>query len=238
LHGGFTLGLVKNGGYAEYVKVHKNTVRRLPDELSDIEGAIVEPAAVAFHTLTLSGVDENSRVLITGAGAIGIMAAAGAKALGAAFVGTTARNPARIEMAEKSSFVDYAFDGKDPDLLNKIQEVAGSITHVIECTGVDSMFNFAAEVVTKAGKIVIVAQPSGTFTYPATTLLTKEALVTPSLVYTPADFDMVIDFIKSGKMDIAYLVDSVIGFDAVQETFEAYETGEVAAIKILIDPSI
>ena len=230
-----TLGTGVNGGYAEYVKVLESMVRKLPDGVSDKQGALVEPASVAMHALNIAGVSEKSRVLITGAGAIGLTVAACAKALGAEFVGTTARNPKRIEAAKARPYVDVAFDGKDPKLKETILKEAGSITHVFECSGADALFALAAEVIAPQGKIVIVGQPSNDMKFPGSTLFLKEAVVYSSFIYTPVDFEQVISLMASGKLDIEDLATSIVPFDGVQAMFEQLESGVSSEIKVLIE---
>lgn len=235
--GGFQmLGVGNNGGFGEYVKVREDMVRRLPDNVSDKQAALIEPTTVAMHGLNRGGVGEDSRVLITGAGAIGLLAAAGAKALGAAFVGTTARNPQRIALAESQPYVDQAFDGKDESLKETILGVAGEITHVIECSGSDAMLGFAADILAPGGKIVVIGQPSDDMRYLGALLQTKEASLLSSFIFTPDDFDQVIKMMGEGKLDVEALVTDVIGPDDVQETFEEMDSGKKFVIKVLLEP--
>lgn len=232
-----TLGVGVNGGYAEYVEVREENVRKIPDTISDIEAALIEPAAVALHALKVSGVNQHSRILITGAGAIGLTLAACAKALGAEFVSTTARNPKRIEASKNRPYIDYAFDGKDPKLKDTILEIAGNITHVFECSGADALFSLAAEVVAPAGKIVIVGQPSNDMHFPGMSLFMKEAAVYTSYIFVPEDFDEVISLMHEGKLAIADLATSIVGFGKAQEMFELLGSGASTEIKVLLDPA-
>lgn len=228
------VGAGAHGGYAEYVAVRTDMVRKIPDTISDVQGALIEPAAVALHALKISGVDKNSRILITGAGAIGLTVAACAKALGVAFVGTTARNPERIEAAKKRPYVDVAFDGTDPNLKDTIREKAGKITHVMECSGADALFKLAIDVIGPQGKIVLVGQPHDDMKLAGMSLFLKEGSVYTSYIFTPKDFDQVITLMDQGKLDITDLASSIVGFDEVQSVFENLESGSSSEIKVLI----
>lgn len=236
--GGFSmLGVGVNGGYAEYIKVRQDMVRAIPASVTDVQGALIEPASVALHALKVSGVDADSRILITGAGSIGLTVAACAKALGAAFVGTTARNPKRIEAAAERPYIDVAFDGKDPDLKDTILEKAGKITHVFECSGADALLSLAADVIAPQGKIVLVGQPNNEMKFPGMTLFGKEAMVYTSYIFNPEDFDEVIALMEAGKLDIADLATTITDFDHAQEMFERLDSGSSVEIKILLEPA-
>lgn len=92
------IGVNEQGAFAEYLRLPAFNVVPLPDEVSDDIGAILDPLGNAVHTaLSFDLVGED--VLITGAGPIGIMAAAVARHVGARHVVITDVNPARLELA-------------------------------------------------------------------------------------------------------------------------------------------
>jgi len=94
------VGVNRDGCFAEYLAIPAVNVFRLPDDISDETGAILDPLGNAVHTaLSYDLVGED--VLITGAGPIGIMAAAVARHAGARYVVITDINPHRLELAEK-----------------------------------------------------------------------------------------------------------------------------------------
>lgn len=92
------IGVNEQGAFAEYLRLPAFNVVPLPDEVDDEIGAILDPLGNAVHTaLSFDLVGED--VLITGAGPIGIMAAAVARHVGARHVVITDVNPARLELA-------------------------------------------------------------------------------------------------------------------------------------------
>ena len=94
------IGVNEQGAFAQYLKLPAFNVVPLPDEISDDIGAILDPLGNAVHTaLSFDLVGED--VLITGAGPIGIMAAAVARHVGARHVVITDVNPDRLALAEK-----------------------------------------------------------------------------------------------------------------------------------------
>ena len=73
----------ETGGLAQYAVVKEYQVAKLPDSVSDLEGAVIEPAAVAAYGVDRAGVTGGDVVLVTGAGPIGILSAMYASAVGA-----------------------------------------------------------------------------------------------------------------------------------------------------------
>jgi threonine 3-dehydrogenase len=92
------IGVNEQGAFAQYLRLPAFNVVPLPDEIPDDIGAILDPLGNAVHTaLSFDLVGED--VLITGAGTIGIMAAAVARHVGARHVAITDVNPARRDCA-------------------------------------------------------------------------------------------------------------------------------------------
>lgn len=99
-HGFNLLGLNGPGGMAEYVSVPQENLVPLPSGLDVRTAALVEPLAVALHGLNQARVREGDKVLVLGAGAIGLATAAGLKARGMSF-DITARHPHQKSAAER-----------------------------------------------------------------------------------------------------------------------------------------
>ena len=103
-----SLGVNRDGAFAEYVVIPEGNVWRHPDDMDPDLAAIFDPLGNAVHTaLSFPLVGED--VLITGAGPIGLMAAAVARHVGARFVVVTDVNEARLELARKMG-VDLAIN--------------------------------------------------------------------------------------------------------------------------------
>jgi threonine dehydrogenase-like Zn-dependent dehydrogenase len=93
------LGVSRDGGFAEYVAVPRERVYPLPAEFEFAVGGLAEPAAVCVHGVRLGGVASGDRVLVLGAGTIGLLSVMAARAAGAAEVTITARHAHQAEMA-------------------------------------------------------------------------------------------------------------------------------------------
>ena len=128
------LALTNPGGYAEYSSCRADYVKKLPDNVSFDEGCMVEPSAVSLHAVNLADVKVGDRVLVVGAGIIGLMAAEFAKKDGASYVAMVEVNPKRGEKSKTYGYVDEYFDAKDEKVIEKLMVASnGGFDKVIEC---------------------------------------------------------------------------------------------------------
>ena len=90
------LSLDNPGALSGTISVRPDMVLKLPDNIKDEEGAMVEPTAVGLHTVHLADIRVGDRVLIVGGGIIGLVSAMFAKLEGASFVAVSETNEARV----------------------------------------------------------------------------------------------------------------------------------------------
>ncbi|WP_413451798.1 zinc-binding dehydrogenase [Georgenia phoenicis] len=132
------------GGMSEYLLVDRAMVRVLPASLPLRRAALAEPLAVGMHGLGLAGGVEGRRVLVTGAGPIGLLTAAAALAAGAAEVTATDVLPGPLERA-RALGVHATVDVSREELPAEAYDV------VLECSGVPASINAAFRAVRRAG---------------------------------------------------------------------------------------
>ena len=156
------IGVNRPGAFAEYISAPAFNVYRLPEDISDDMGAIFDPYGNAAHTaLAFDLVGED--VLITGAGPIGIMAAAIARFVGARHVVVTDVNDFRLDLAKKmgaSRAVNVANEDLK-DVMNDLGMTEGFDVG-LEMSGVPSAFGSMLETMNHGGRIAMLGiMPSG-----------------------------------------------------------------------------
>lgn len=227
-------GIGSDGGYAEYVAVRHDMVRKIPDSMSDIDGALVEPASISMHAVKLAGVKKGSTVLVTGAGTIGLFAAACAHAIGASKVVITEVNPERLKVANDAEFVSVGFNGLDENLKEKLQDIVPEgFDAVIECTGNQNASTLALSTLKRGGHMILVAfgkQPN----IDLLSFVNMEHHISGSVFFTDKEFELVIDLMSQGKLDLEKYTE-LIKPEEVQTTLENIEKGTANAIKYIID---
>jgi len=114
-----------DGAFADYVTIHEDFAFALPDGMSDDMGALMEPLSVGIWACRKAGVTAGDRVLVTGAGPIGLLAMQVAKAFGATDVAISDVNELRLSVAERMGA---------SRVLHPASDDAGEVDAVIECS--------------------------------------------------------------------------------------------------------
>ena len=126
------------GGMGELAVVKDYTAIKLPDDVTDQQGALIEPAAVAVHAVDRSGLQPGGSILITGAGPIGALAVLAARAAGAGRILVSEPNPNRRRRIEKLGVGAIVIDPTAEPVVERVrQETAEGIgaDAAVECAG-------------------------------------------------------------------------------------------------------
>ncbi|MCB8883573.1 alcohol dehydrogenase catalytic domain-containing protein [Acidisoma cellulosilytica] len=144
------------GGFGEYALIPEQNLVRLPADVSDAQGAIVEPASVALHAIDRGGVFPGASVLITGAGPIGVLVALAARAAGATRIflfEPNSQRAARVRGLPGISVFDRL--GEDFVYAVKTGTAAGiGVDIAIECAGHRDALALCLDKVRRDGTIV------------------------------------------------------------------------------------
>ena len=231
------VGVNVDGGACEYFAARADMIRKLPDAISNVEGAMIEPVAVSMHGARLAGVKEGSRVLVTGAGPIGTFAAACAKALGAGLVVVTEVNEKKLDFVRDAAYVDVALDGNDPELEQKLKEVSeGGFDIALECTGITPVVNTAMAALRHRGHLQLLGIGKHLFELDLGPFLFKEASIRTSWYFQPEDYDLVIEMLADKRLQLMDAVTVGGKLADAQQYFELLASGTTRDIKIVLQP--
>lgn len=233
------LSLGNPGGLTRRIAVRPDMVIKIPDNMTDDEGAMVEPTAVGLHAAHLGRIAVGDDVLVIGGGIIGLVSAMFAKLEGASRVVLTETNEARGKKSVKLGVADAWYNATDKDLVSKMMELTnGGFDVVIECVGNRAAVNSAISMVKPGGIVVLVGvsmEEIGMFSLPA---VMKELVLQGAIGYTYNEFKSCIDLIANEKIDVAKFVDDVVPLEKVQASYERLTSGKDAAVKIIVDPNL
>ena len=233
------LSLTNSGGFAEKLQVRSDLVLKIPDNVTDEEAAMIEPAAVGLHAVHLANVKVGSKVLIIGGGIIGLVSALFAKMEGASYVAMTETNPARGEKAIKLGVVDKYFDALNENLLATLMEKTGDgFDIVIDCCGNSKAVSNGLMAAKVGGKVVLVGVALEPITIPTVLAVMHELTVQGAIAYTIKEFKECLELISTKKLDLLKFMSDVVPLEKVQESFLRLTSGEDEAIKIIVDPQI
>jgi L-iditol 2-dehydrogenase len=189
-----------DGALARYVAVNAAFAHPVPDSLSDDAAALIEPLSVGIWANRRAATGIGSRVLITGAGPIGVLAALAARVAGATWVGLADVHPSRLKAAGEFD-VDDVIDARNPvDYASFRPEV------LIECTGSSSVVNSGIKALTPLGRAVLVGMgASAEQSLPVQTIQNRELSVTGTFRYAHTYPDA-IALVAAGRIGLDALV--------------------------------
>jgi (R,R)-butanediol dehydrogenase/meso-butanediol dehydrogenase/diacetyl reductase len=224
------------GGFAEYVVVDAGRIHQLGELGTDV-GAIVEPLAVGYHAVRLSGVSDGDAAVVFGAGPIGLVTTSCLKAAGASPVIVVEPADARKQKAEVAG-ADHVLDPTEVDVLARIADLTDGVGADVafECAGIDSVLAEAIRSVRAGGRVVNVAIWGHPATVEMNDLVMGEVAVIGSLAYC-GDHPDTIALLADGTVDAEPFITARIGLDdLVEKGFRALIDNKAEHVKILVHP--
>ncbi|WP_320779920.1 zinc-dependent alcohol dehydrogenase [Streptomyces sp. CRN 30] len=224
-----------HGGFGTRLRVSARRVIPVPEGVTDVEAALVEPATVAFHAVRRTAMELGSVVVVQGAGPIGLLTAQHARNAGAGRVVVSEPSAARRATAEKLDFPDVVAPEELAPLLMEITDGLGADV-LFECTGVPSLLQPSAELVRRGGTLALLGYPTADSTVSYADWQTRELTVIGSLAYNHEDFLGTLRAIAGKRVDVASLHTGTIGLTELGAMLEELDSGHSSHTKVLVDP--
>ncbi len=232
------LSLDSPGAFAPKMAIRPDMVVKVPDNITNEEAAMTEPTAVGLHASRLADIKVGDKVLVIGGGIIGLVSAMFAKMEGASLVVVSETNKARGEKAVSLGVADEWMDATDPNFIQSVMEKTEiGFDKVIECCGNAPAVSSSLLTVKTGGTVVLVGVSLTPVSIPTAIAVTHELTLKGAIAYTKEEFQTCIDLMSSKKIDMLKFLDSVVGLEDVQASFEKLTSGVSEAVKIIVDPN-
>lgn len=225
---------LQGGGYAEYAVTRPNQCVKLPKSASLADGAIIEPLAVALHGVNMSGLKKGDKVLILGAGPIGLAVAFWARRLGAADVVIQDIASHQQDRALAMGATGFSVHPADP-VGGAARILGGAADIVFECVGIPGLIEQAVKQVRNRGTILLLGLCTRPDTFNSFAMLSKEVRLVTSAFFTRPEYEAALDVLDSGAAEPRLLVTGTISLDDTPTTFEALRR-RTHQCKVLIEP--
>lgn len=231
-----SLGALKLGCVARYIKYKGHLALKMPDSLSDEEGAMVEPLAVAVHACQRACVWAGCSVMITGAGAIGLLSLLTCKALGATNILVTDIKEGRLAMAKKmgANHTLLVTSGDVKSQAQQVRQVMGCMPDItIECSATQSGLSLGIYATKSGGKLAQVGLSGDCVSIPLGHAGVREIDIIGVYRYGNC-FPIAMDLIANKLVDVMPLITHRFEFEDFQKAFDTAHTGADGAIKCMI----
>ena len=199
------------GAFAEYVRVDQRETVALPDSLEPSLGALVEPLAVGLHAVERAHVHAGDKVLVVGAGPVGLSVVAWVAQGGASEVVVSDPSAVRREAAAQFGATRTVDPIAEP--LEPRYDV------VIECVGLPGLTEACVRATVNHGHVVIAGVCTKPDPYVPMAAVMKEATIDFVVYYTRREFFSVVDALAQGTIDAEPFVTKRVGLDDANAAF-------------------
>jgi L-iditol 2-dehydrogenase len=226
----------QDGAFAEYVAVPSRILYPLPDGVSFVQGATVEPLSIAVHAVSLARTPPDSTAVVIGCGVIGLLIVQVLRALGSLRVIAVDVDPYRLQQAVEM--------GAEASLRSDRDDVASKITRmtsgrgadvVFEAVGINATVNLATDLTRKGGTVVLVGNITPVVDLPLQKVVTRQLTVNGSAA-SCGEYPVSIGLIADGKVTVDAIVSAVAPLSEGPDWFARLRRGGEPLLKVMLEP--
>lgn len=219
-----------HGAFSEYAIIQSDFAHPVPDHLSDAAAALIEPLSVAVWACQKAGVSSGARILIAGAGPIGVVTAQVARAFGAMDI--IVSDP--VEQRRTVVARHGATQTIDPFKEN-VKEIP-PVDIFLDASGSAPAIQSGIHAVRKGGRVVLVGMGLDNLELPVSVIQNREIELTGIYRYANT-WPLAIKLASSGAIDLDSLVTGQFGLDDVEEAL-LKAGSDPTALKSLVIPGL
>jgi threonine dehydrogenase-like Zn-dependent dehydrogenase len=191
----------------------------LPDEMSFRQAAVMEPMAVSLHGIRLAGIGSDDGVAVTGAGPIGLFAAAWLREMGVR--GLIVSEPSEVRRNVASIWADHAVNPLEEDLADMVRETLEPGADVlIECSGNARVLEDAFTTMMFAGRILLLGACLENVNFNPASMLVRETAFYGSYGCDMGELKDCIEAVASGRIDVNPIISRAVSQEELPDAFE------------------
>ena len=224
-----------DGVFQEYVAHEADLCFKLPDNVSTMEGALIEPLAVGFHAAMQGGARAGQTAVVMGAGCIGLVTMMALKAMGVTKVYTVDIMEKRLQKALELG-ADGVINAGQADAVEEVRKLTDGkgCDLVIETAGTQATTVQAIRMTKKGAAIVLVGYcKSGEMTLPMSLALDKELTFKTVFRYRHI-YPMAIDAVAAGKVNLKGIVTDIFTLDEIQKAMDHSVNNKADIVKAVV----
>lgn len=224
-----------DGTFQEFVTHPANLCFRLPDAMSTVEGALIEPLAVGFHAAAQGDAKMGQTAVVFGSGCIGLVSLMALKAIGLSQVFVVDVMAARLAKATELGATSV-LDASTQDVIAEVMSNTDGrgVDLVIETSGTDIAMAQAVELTRPGGTIVPVGySKSGNVTVPMSVAINKELRFQTVFRYRH-NYPIAIQAVADGRVNLAGIVTHEFAFDDIQRAMDESIADKATIVKAVM----
>ncbi len=226
----------RHGAFAEYVAVPWWIVSKIPDNMSFVQAALLEPASIGTHAANRAPISADDTVVVIGGGTIGLFILQAARLRGASRVFVVDINDFRLEIAGKLG-ADKVVNPLKYDLRETIfketKDKGADVT--LEAVGYAETFRDGVSITKTGGYLVAVGNLEKVAEFNLQELVARELTFTGSYA-SSGEFHDCIELVASGKINVEPLISDVLPLKDGPGAFERLHKAEENLLKIVLEP--
>lgn len=224
-----------DGVFQEYVVHQADLCFKLPENVSTLEGALMEPLAVGFHAAIQGGARYGQTAVVTGAGCIGLVTLMALKALGVSDVYMVDLMQKRLNRAKELG-ASQVINGKETDAIQEVLKLTGGrgADLVIDTSGTEICVNQGIEMLVKGGKLVLVGYSRSGRMNLNTSLICDKELSLESVFRYRHMYPVAIQAVAEGKINLKSIVTDIFELDDVQNAMDRSVNDKENIVKAVV----
>jgi L-iditol 2-dehydrogenase len=210
-----------DGVFAEYTAKPAHNCFPLPEGIDPAAGAMLEPLGIAIHTVDLAHLKPGYTVAVLGAGPIGLLTAAVARAAGASSIWMTEPLDYRREFALEY-VADAVFNPDEQDVVAEIMRLSGGrgVDVAFEAAGAEETPDQAARVTRAGGKLVVAGIPSNDTMTLTAGVVRRKGLTIKMVRRMKHTYPRAIELVQRGMVDVKSVATNVFPLERIDEAFQ------------------
>ncbi|GMQ64303.1 galactitol-1-phosphate 5-dehydrogenase [Vallitalea maricola] len=231
------IGSREYGAWAEYVKAPEVNIVKLPEQVSYVQGAFLEPITVVLHGLLVMDFKPMTTVAITGMGTIGLLTLQCAKIMGAKDITVFDIDDERLKIALELG-ADNVINTKTDDIAEQVKKITNGkgFQMVIETAGVPFTELLCLEIAGNKGSVMYIGTPHTEFVIQPKQfeymnrkeLTVKGSWMSYSAPFPGKEWTLGANYLGTGQIKVEKLIDRVIDIDDTKKAFIDIEAKRVS----------
>lgn len=226
----------QHGAFAQFVAVPEHILYRLPDNLSFVQAAMVEPVSIAFHAVALTPISLGDSAVVIGSGMVGIFVIQALRAAGCGQVIAVDLEQSKVELAMELG-ADIGLRADKVEVAEEVQKLTdGKGANIaVEVVGNTAAVNAAIGSLRKGGALTIVGNLAATVDFPLQEVVTRQISVAGSCS-SCGEYPACLDMIARGIINVDALVSKVAPLAEGVEWFKKLYNQEEGLMKVILTP--